>query len=176
MDYQATVCALVRKTIILLCSTKSLIDIQLEIVNQFKSLMRQMSNTTDTEFQTEQMAYLGLAFLGVYKHFIFRAHHCVDYTNTILDYINWAKITLNKMPVDHMFKQFNPLVFDLTDLGINDPQVCEVDPEIGFNYPITVELTAAECLAKDIVLMDDGLTMMLVIVKYDLEIVDQFFS
>ena len=177
MDYQAVVCGLVRQSIIQLCSNKSLIDVQIELINKFKAMMKQMCALTTSEFQTDQMAYLGQAFLGVVKHFIFRAQFFSDYNNPIVDYINWFKITLNKMPVDCFFKQFNPLIFDLSELasGTVSAEICEMDEVNGFTYPETVELTRAECLSKDVVLLDDGLSISLVICRYEPAVVNQLF-
>ena len=155
MDYSASICAFTKELLIQLCSAKPLNDIQIELISRFKSILKQMCQGTDSEFQTEQMSYMGLAFLGIFKLLIFRAQHYSDYQNPIIDCINWLKVVLNRMPVDMLFKQVNPLLFNLSEY-LKGP-ASEV-----FEYPETLELTWASVADKDCVLMDDGIQMNLV--------------
>jgi len=98
---------------------------------------------------------MGLAFLGIFKLLIFRAQHYTDYQNPIIDCINWLKVILNRMPVDMLFKQINPLLFNLSEY-------LKTPPSEVFEYPETLELTWASVADKDCVLMDDGIQMNLV--------------
>ena len=111
---------------------------------------------TDQQFQADQMAFMGLAFLGVYKHLVFRAQHFADYKNPIVDKINYLKISLNKMNVDSLFKQFNPLIFELSTEFLSQT------PSEEFEYPPMLELSWEAVAAKPLVVMDDGLNIFLV--------------
>lgn len=155
LDYPAAVCGLFKESLIQLCSSKPLTDIQIELVSKFKSFLKQMCALTDQSFQEEQMAYLGLAFLGLYKHDIFRAQHFSDYQKPEVDCINALKVILNKMNVDSLFKQVNPLLFDLGSGFLGQRQA-------EFEYPPTLELSWEAAAGSQCVLMDDGLQMFLV--------------
>lgn len=175
MDYQATVTGLFRSSLIYLCGQKPLADAKIEMVNSFKSILKQMCSLTDSEFQTEQMSYLGLAFLGVFKHIIYRAQFFSDYKNTIVDYINTLKVTLSKLPLDLVFKQINPLLFDVSDLAGQGASICETDEEGNFEYPVTLELSRESCFSADAVLLDDGLKMLFVVCQSESNVVAKYF-
>lgn len=134
-----------------------------------------MCTLTDSEFQTEQMSYMGLAFLGVFKHLIYRAQYFTNYKNTIIDHINTVKVTLNKFPVDLLFKQINPLLFDLTDLDNQETEVCETDDEGNFEYPNTLELSRESCLGAEAVLMDDGIQMLFAVCHVGSGVLAKYF-
>ena len=154
MDYQATVAALMKENLIQLCTSKPLTDIQIELVSKFKSFLKQMCGCTDKDYQEDQMAFLGLAFLGMFKHSVFRAQHFSDYQNPFIDQINWLKVLLNRSPVECVFKQINPLLFDLSEGFLTSTS--------KFEYPPTLELSWEAVAGRPLVLLDDGLQMMLV--------------
>lgn len=156
MDYQSAVCAFVKELLIQLCSSKPLTDISIELMSRFKSQLKQMCQSTDQEFQAEQMAFMGLAFLGVAKLLIFRAHYFSDYQNAAVDRVNWLKLCLNRMSVDSLFKQLNPLLFDLSS-GF----LAHATSQANFEYPPTIELSWEAVAGKPLVLMDDGLQIWL---------------
>lgn len=162
-------------SLIHLCTQKPLADAKIEMVNKFKTILKQMCSLTDSEFQTEQMSYMGLAFLGVFKHLIYRAQFFTNYKNTIIDHINAVKVTLNKYPVDLLFKQINPLLFDLTDLDKQEASVCETDEEGNFEYPNTLELSRESCLGAEAVLMDDGIQMLFAVCQVESGVLGKYF-
>lgn len=140
--------------------------------------MKLLSASTNQETQSELMSYLSLALLGVQKHLIFRSQHYLNYQNSIIDYINWLKITMNKMPIDSLFKQINPLLFDLSQLvdQTYSPTLCEMDEETGFEYPLTIELSYEQAGSKQLLLMDDGVSLSLVIMNYNIDIINTLFQ
>ena len=156
MDYQSTTCGLVKQSIIQMCSAKPLTDIQIELVSKFKAILKQMCIGTDQDYQADQMAFMGLAFLVVYKNLVFRAQHYTDYKNPIVDRINYLKVSLNKMNVDSLFKQFNPLLFDLSD------QFLKQSSSEEFEYPEMLELSWESVAGKPLVVMDDGLNIFII--------------
>lgn len=178
LDFQSTICGFIKEHIIQLCSQKPLSDINIEITNRVKSLMKLIAASTDQDTQAELMSYLSLALLGVQKHLIFRSQHYVNYQNSIIDYINWLKITMNKMPIDCLFKQINPLLFDLSELvdQTYTPTLCEMNEETGFEYPLTIELSYEHVGTKHLLLMDDGVSLCLVIMNYNADIINLLFQ
>jgi hypothetical protein len=170
LDYQSAVCALFKESLIQLCTSKPLTDIQIELVSKFKSFLKQMCSYTDEDFQTEQMAFLGLAFLGFYKHDLFRAQHYSDYQNPIIDRINSLKVILNKMNVDSLFKQLNPLLFDVGQEYLKTPT-----SDQDFEYPATLELTWEALAEKELVLLDDGLSINLLFSSFSIPLIQRLF-
>ena len=178
MDYQSTVCGILKEHIIQLCSQKPLPDIDIELTNRFKSLMKLISVSVSPEKQSELMSYLSLALLGLKKHLIFRAQHHLNYQNSIIDYINWLKITMNQMPNDLLYKQINPILFDLSFLVniSSNENFCEHNEEGIFEFPTTLELSFEQTGDKQLLLMDDGLSISLVILNYDADIISNIFK
>lgn len=178
LDYQSTVCMFVKKHISQMSSQIPLADINKETTNKFKSLMKIIASSTNQITQSELIPYLSLALLGIHKHLIFRAQDYDKSQNSIIDYINWLKIIMNKMPVDILFKQINPLLFDLSNL-INQTYCstfCEINEEIGFEYPLTIDLSYEQAQTKQLLLMDDGLSLNLVIMNCSTEIINKLFK
>lgn len=170
LDFQSVVCAFVKELLIQLCSSKPLTDISIELVSRFKSQLKQMCQSTAEDFQAEQMAFLGLAFLGISKLLIFRAQHFSNYQSAAVDRVNWLKLCLNRMPVDGLFKQVNPLLFDLSG-GF----LAQATSPSDFEYPATLELSWEAVAGKPLVLMDDGLQIWLVFSSLQDSLVESIF-
>lgn len=159
-------------------SQKPVTDSNTEMTNKFKSLMRLLATSTNQIIQTELISYLSMALLGIQKHLIFRGQNYTKFQDSIIDYINWLKITMNKMPVDNLFKQINPLLFDLSELidQTYNPLICEMNEEMAFEYPLTIELSYKEAESRQLLLMDDGLSLDLVIMNYTANVVNTLFQ
>lgn len=75
MDYQTVVASVIRKKLPNFVSQLPLIDIQLEIINDFKKLFKGIAGQTTTHFQSSVLPYLALGFLGILKSSVFQAHY-----------------------------------------------------------------------------------------------------
>lgn len=75
MDYQTVIASLIRKKLPSFVSQLPLIDIQLEIINEFKKLFKGIAGQTSTEFQSSILPYLALGFIGILKSSVFQAHY-----------------------------------------------------------------------------------------------------
>lgn len=82
LDYQTVVASIVRKKIPCFVSQLPLIDIQLEIINDFKKLFKGLAGNTTTDFQGSVLPYLALGFLGMLKSSVFQAHYINNCTLT----------------------------------------------------------------------------------------------
>lgn len=75
IDYPTLVTAIVRKKLPSFISSVPLIDIQLEMINEFKKLFKGIAGQTSADFQSHILPYLALGFLGVLKSSVFQAHY-----------------------------------------------------------------------------------------------------
>lgn len=75
LDPQTLVAAMVRRKLPSFVSTVPLIDIQLELVNEFKRVFKGVAAQTSAELQGQLLPHLALGFLGVLKSTVFQAHY-----------------------------------------------------------------------------------------------------
>jgi hypothetical protein len=75
IDYQTLVTAVIRKKLPSFISQVPLIDIQLEVINEFKKIFKGIAAQTSADFQSGILPYLALGFLGVLKSTVFQAHY-----------------------------------------------------------------------------------------------------
>lgn len=75
IDPQTLISAMVRRKLSSFVSTIPLIDIQLEMVNEFKRVFKGVASQTSAELQGQLLPHLALGFLGVLKSPVFQAHY-----------------------------------------------------------------------------------------------------
>ena len=74
MDYQSVIAAIVRRKLSSFVSQVPLIDLQLDVINEFKKLFNSIAAQTPVDFQQRMLPYIALGFLGVLKSSVFQAH------------------------------------------------------------------------------------------------------
>lgn len=75
IDYQTLVAAIIRKKLPAFISQIPLIDVQLEVINEFKKIFKGIAAQTSADFQSNTLPFLALGFLGVLKSTVFQAHY-----------------------------------------------------------------------------------------------------
>lgn len=75
VDYQVLVASILRRKLPNFVSQLPLIDIQLEVINDFKKAFKAIASQTSSETQSSLLPYLALGFLGVLKSPVFQAHY-----------------------------------------------------------------------------------------------------
>lgn len=75
IDYQSVIASLLKRKIPNFISQIALIDIQLEIINDFKKAFKSIAGQTSSDLQSTTLPFLALGFLGVLKCSILQSHY-----------------------------------------------------------------------------------------------------
>jgi hypothetical protein len=162
MDVQTTLAAILKQNIVKILSKVSLVDLQIELVNQIKLILSKISHTTSLDFQTEVLPYFAMGFLGLLKNIVFQGQYINNFRNNSVDMLSYYRLMLNSAPADVIFKNINPTLFDLSDIG----NTCGFYENEEFVYPPVIRLTIEEVEKTKFCLLDDGFNIFLYIIEF----------
>lgn len=163
INIQTTLSTVLKQNIVKLLSKTSLIDLQIELVNQMKLIFTKISQKTNLDFQSENLPYLAMGFLGLLKNIVFQGQYINNFKNNSVDMLTYYRLILNSAPSEIIFKNINPTLFDLSTIG-SDCGIYNGNEE--FVFPPVIRLSIEEVEKTKFCLLDDGFNIFFYIIEY----------
>lgn len=164
LNIQTTLSTVLKQNLVKILSKTSLVDLQVELINQMKLIFSKIAHKTDLQFQTDNLPYLAMGFLGLLKNIVFQGQYINNFKNNSVDMLTYYRLILNNAPSDIIFKNINPTLFDLSEIGQNYGIYNENEE---FIYPPVIRLSIEEVEKTKFCLLDDGFNIFFYIIDFD---------